>query len=147
MDNRSLMPARFPIQRQDIRAVVEEFYARVRQDEILGPVFGAHVRDWPEHEEKITRFWANAILFERNYSGNPMQVHMNARDVLVEHFPRWLTLFDATLHDQLTSDLARQWSHLAHRIERGLSMGVEEHRRPADAVPNLLPGSSHNATG
>jgi len=132
-----LITPRFSVNRNDIGAVVEAFYARVRQDEELGPVSAAHVHDWPAHEEKITRFWANAILFERAYYGNPMQVHMKAGNVHAAHFPKWLALFASTLHDHLPPEPAAGWSQLAHRIGRGLSMGVEEYHRPPDAVPDL----------
>ena len=121
-------------------AVVHAFYARVRQDDDLGPVFAAHIHDWPTHEEKITRFWANAILFERSYGGNPMQVHMKAGNVHAAHFPKWLALFDATLRENLPPEPASEWSQLAHRIGRGLSMGVEDYCRPANVVPNLSAG-------
>lgn len=50
------MPPRIDIDRTEILRLVRAFYARVRQDETLGPIFAAHVEDWPAHEEKITRF-------------------------------------------------------------------------------------------
>jgi hemoglobin len=65
------LPPRFPISADQIDAVVAEFYAVIRTHPGLGPVFAAHVRDWPAHEAKIARFWRNAILFERSYDGNP----------------------------------------------------------------------------
>ena len=34
---------------QEVTRLVHDFYARVREEERLGPVFEAHVRDWPEH--------------------------------------------------------------------------------------------------
>jgi len=30
----------------DVRNLVDTFYARVRNDEALGPVFDAHIADW-----------------------------------------------------------------------------------------------------
>ena len=40
-------------------------YAAIHQNPGLGPVFAAHVTDWPAHEAKIAAFWRNAILMER----------------------------------------------------------------------------------
>lgn len=128
--------AQFEVSRDEIARVVARFYAEVRRDAVLGPVFAAHVGDWPAHEEKITRFWANAILRERVYDGNPMQVHKAASDVQPAHFAVWLGLFDAVLAQELPEETARRWSALAHRIGRGFQVGLEM-RAPPGAVPNL----------
>ena len=66
-----------------------------------------------------------------------MQKHMEARDVHGAHSPHWLSLFDNVLSAELPSDTALAFSTLAHRIARGLRMGVEDVRTPADAPPTL----------
>ena len=53
---------------------------------------------------------ANALLFEGDYDGNPMQAHMQAQNVKPVHFDHWLGLFDDTLYANLPSHLAIQWS-------------------------------------
>ena len=121
----SALPPRFDVTPAQIDAVVADFYAAIRRHPALGPVFAAHVTDWPEHEAKIAGFWRNAILMERSYDGNPMRTHMQAGDVKAEHFAPWLMLFDETLRRTLPQDAARGWSALAHRIGSGLRMGVE----------------------
>ncbi|EKE43660.1 hypothetical protein OCGS_2392 [Oceaniovalibus guishaninsula JLT2003] len=118
------VPPRIPVTPAEIDRVVARFYARVRRDPDLGPVFAAHVADWPSHEAKIARFWRNALLLERSYDGNPMQVHAAAGNVRAEHFPIWLRLFDATLEEELPLTLAQTWSAMSHRIGRGLSYGL-----------------------
>lgn len=131
--------ARFDITSEQIERVVAVFYTAVRRHEVLGPVFAGHVKDWPEHEDKIVRFWRNAILRERVYDGNPMRVHMAAGDVRADHFTPWLALFDETLRRCLPEAEARGWSALAHRIGAGLRFGVQDLReRRADGVPNLF---------
>lgn len=102
----------------------------------LGPVFAVHVTDWPPHEEKIGKFWRNALLLQREYDGNPMQVHKAAGNVKTRHFAIWLSIFDEVLERELPVDLARAWSGLAHRIGRGLSMGLVDVGCP-NAVPIL----------
>jgi len=79
------LPPRFPVTTFEIDRVVARFYAAVRADPRVGSIF-AHVTDWPGHEAKIARFWLNAILFERDYNGNPMLVHMKAGNVAPMHF-------------------------------------------------------------
>jgi hemoglobin len=120
------MPPRIPVTQAQIDRVVAKFYVRVRAHPALGPVFAAHVADWPTHEEKIGRFWRNALLWQRCYDGNPMQVHAAAGDVRALHFPVWLSLFDAVLESELPRPLALAWSTLAHRIGRGLSYGLPQ---------------------
>ena len=131
------IPPRFDITPEQIDRVVAVFYAAIRRHEVLGPIFGRHVTDWPEHEEKIARFWRNAILYERSYDGNPMRTHMQAGDVKAEHFAPWLMLFDETLRRTLPEDTAAGWSALAHRIGAGLRMGVEDLRERRAGAPIL----------
>jgi hemoglobin len=131
------LPPRIPVTRDQIGAVVRDFYARVRQDPDLGPIFAGHINDWPSHEDKILRFWANALLYERDYDGNPMQVHMDSGDVAPSHFAIWLPLFDEVLFDQLPETTAQSWSALAHRIGKGLRYGLEASLRSPTDVPHL----------
>lgn len=131
------MPPRIPVTRSQIMDVVTQFYERARSDETLGPIFAAHITDWPAHEAKITRFWCNALLYERSYDGNPMQVHMDAGNVTPDHFAIWLPLFDAVLAEVLPSSTAQQWSALAHRIGQGLRFGLESSLAKPGEVPRL----------
>ena len=129
------IPPRFPITEDQIDWVVFRFYARVRAHPVLGPIFWKHVRNWDAHEAKIARFWRNAILFEKSYDGNPMDVHMAAGNVEGPHFAIWLGLFDEVLNAELPPDLAAAWSALAHRIGRGLRLGIEG--AASDGPPKL----------
>jgi hemoglobin len=124
MEARQAPDPRLPLTEADICAVVRRFYACVRVDPALAPVFAAHVTDWPAHEEKITRFWCNAILRQRGYDGNPMQVHQAAGNIRPTHFARWLAVFDETLREELPPEVAASWSLLVHRIGRGLQLGL-----------------------
>ena len=113
------------------------FYARIRKDDTLGPIFAAHVQDWPAHEAKIARFWKKTILHERGYEGNPMMVHRGVSQMRAEHFEIWLALFDETLAEMLTPQTCAAWSALAHRIGRGLRLGIEARDAPEGSVPFL----------
>ena len=131
------MPApRVEITAAEIDAVVAMFYDAVRHHPGLGPVFAAHVADWPAHEEKIARCWRNAILHERSYDGNPLAVHRDAGNVRPGMFEVWLGLFESVLKRNLTAEQAQAWSELAHRIGRGLRAGMVE-RPEKDGVPIL----------
>jgi hemoglobin len=131
--------ARFDITAEQINRVVGAFYGRIRGHPVLGPVFtdrlGTSQAVWLPHEAKIAAFWRNAILFERSYSGNPMQVHRGVAAIEPAHFAMWLALFDEVLDAELDPETARAFSELAHRIGRGLRMGVEAMRQPKDGPP------------
>jgi hemoglobin len=129
-----MIPPRFDVNEDQIARVVATFYARVRNHPGLGPVFAAHVTDWPAHEAKISRFWRNAILHERGYDGNPMAIHRAAGNVRPGMFSVWLGLFESALKLELPPETAAQWSALAHRIGRGLMFGLQG---PAGAPPLL----------
>jgi hemoglobin len=132
-----MMPPRIDMSRPQIERAVATFYARIRTHDELGPIFNGHIQNWPEHEEKISRFWASAILFEGSYEGNPMRAHMHAGDVVPAHFASWLSLFDEVLAEQFNSPQREQWSELAHRMGTGLSGGLADARQPAGAVPRF----------
>lgn len=127
--------ARFPVTPAQIDTVVSEFYAVVRSHPGLGPVFASHVSDWTAHEAKIGRFWRNAILLERVYDGNPMAVHRAAGNVKGPMFDVWLGLFDSVLARNLPPETAAAWSALAHRIGRGMRMGLADE---GTGPPNML---------
>nr|WP_271844411.1 group III truncated hemoglobin [Cognatishimia sp. SS12] len=129
----------FEITPAEVDRIVSVFYARIRRHPELGPIFAAHIAegDWPAHEAKIAQFWRSAILKEGGYAGNPMRVHMSTPDVMPRHFTPWLALFDEVLSAQLSPDAAKAFSALAHRIGRGLRVGLEQVRAPKDAPPIL----------
>ena len=65
----------------ELGELVDRFYAKVRADGMLGPVFNPAVSDWPEHLETLTRFWSSIMLTSGKYHGNPMAAHY-------KHLPR-----------------------------------------------------------
>ena len=66
-----------------------------------------------------------------------MLVHSGISALKLHNFAIWLGLFDQTLTTLLGETEAQDWSHLAHRIGRGLRLGIEVSRKRADALPDL----------
>lgn len=74
--------------------VVDAFYARVRADAELGPIFNDAVHDWPEHLEKLSAFWSSVMLTSGRYKGQPVPAHMKHKTrITPELFERWLALW------------------------------------------------------
>jgi hemoglobin len=76
-----------------ISLMVEEFYASIRSDAMLGPIFDERIDDWPKHLGRMKSFWRSVLHNSGEYAGNPMQKHLAIPGLEFEHFERWLELF------------------------------------------------------
>lgn len=102
-----------------ILAFIRPFYMDVRQHDILGPIFNSHIKDWEAHLAKITEFWAVQTGGPSQYRGGFAGAHMRL-GLQPEFFEHWLALWDFNCQRQLTPDLARYMSALAHELARRL---------------------------
>lgn len=80
-----------------VDALVEEFYAAIRADALLGPIFAERIASWPEHLARMKSFWRSILFNSGEFSGNPMLKHMTIPGLEERHFAHWLTLFYDTL--------------------------------------------------
>ena len=113
------------ISEADLALLVDRFYARVRQDGLIGPLFNAAIHDWPEHLEKLSAFWSSVMLTSGRYKGSPMAAHMHhAGQIRPEMFARWLELWRETARDTLAPDAAEAVSAKAERIAESLQLGL-----------------------
>jgi hemoglobin len=123
-------PAR-PTEAQ-IAALVPAFYARVRRDPLLGPVFGAAVDDWDAHHAKLTAFWSSVMLTSGRYKGSPMQAHLKHRAAIrPEMFARWLMLWGETAREILPAAVAEAFVAKAERIAESLGLALWFRMPPA----------------
>ena len=92
----------------DVKTLVDRFYGKVRSDELLAPIFNERIRDrWPEHLEKMYRFWQTVLLGEHTYMGSPFPPHANL-PVNKTHFDQWLRLFKETLDEFFRGEKANE---------------------------------------
>ena len=109
----------------ELATLVDAFYAKVRADEVLGPVFNAAVDDWPEHLEKLASFWSSVMLTTGRYKGNPMATHIkHAQALRPEMFDRWLALWGETAGEILSPDAATLIRVKAERIAESLKLAL-----------------------
>jgi hemoglobin len=106
-----------------IERLVRGFYARVRQDPLIGPVFDARIRDWEPHLQRMCAFWSSVALMSGRYHGQPMPKHLPL-PVDGRHFDRWLELFEATARDLCPAKAAEHFVERARRIAESLELGV-----------------------
>lgn len=88
----------------DIKILVDAFYTKVRQDDILGHIFENKIADrWPLHLDKMYRFWQTILLREHTYFGTPFPPHAHL-PVEAEHFERWKKLFFETIDENFEGE-------------------------------------------
>jgi hemoglobin len=118
------MPASPELDDTQLRALVERFYARIRQDPELGPIFNDVIHDWPEHLTKLTNFWSSMMLSSGQYQGNPMQAHFRQKSRLTPAlFARWLELWRETSAETLPPASAAAIQAKAARMAENLQRG------------------------
>ncbi len=59
-----------------IETLIRGFYARVRKDPLLAPIFESRISDWEPHLDNMFAFWSSLTLQTGRYHGQPMAKHM-----------------------------------------------------------------------
>lgn len=118
-----------------IRGLVDAFYAKVRADAVLGPIFNARIHDWDEHLAKLADFWSSIVMMSGRYKGRPMPVHVAIPEISDAHFGRWLALFAETAAEVCPPQAAHMFSDRATRIAESLKAGIAIARRESAAAP------------
>ncbi len=112
-----------------ILKLIKPFYADVRQHELLGPIFNAHIQDWPAHLEKIADFWALQAGGESKYRGGFAGAHMRL-GLQPEHFQNWIALWEYNNARSLPPSEAAEMNALAHELGRRL-FALTQGRNPS----------------
>ncbi|SDX86026.1 group III truncated hemoglobin [Citreimonas salinaria] len=115
--------------------LVHAFYAKVRGDAMLGPIFADRITDWEPHLERMVAFWSSVALMTGRYHGAPVPKHAGL-PVTWDHFERWLALFRATADEVCTPEGAAHVVERAERIARSLHMAAVDTQR-SGSVPSL----------
>ncbi|WP_292053773.1 MULTISPECIES: group III truncated hemoglobin [unclassified Brevundimonas] len=106
-----------------IDRLVDTFYGRVQNDDLIGPVFADVIGDWTPHLEQMKLFWSSVALSTGVYQGRPMPKHLKL-PIDARHFDRWLHLFESTASDICTPVQAEHFMVRARRIAQSLELGV-----------------------
>jgi hemoglobin len=106
-----------------IEQLVRAFYARVRADVVLAPVFETRIADWEPHLQRMCAFWSSVALMSGRYHGTPMAKHVPL-PVDAGHFDRWLELFETTAREICPPAAALHFAELARRIAASLELGI-----------------------
>ena len=132
-----------------IEGLVRGFYAKVRADAVLAPIFEARIKDWEPHLAQMCAFCSSVALMTGRYHGTPMAKHLPL-PVDAAHFDRWLALFETTARELCPPQAEAHFVERARRIAASLELGVagahgvmlgkgERFRRhEAEAVPGAV---------
>lgn len=121
---------------EDITLMVDHFYAMIREDEVLGPIFNGHIDDWDEHLVKLRDFWSSMLLRTGRFDGAPMPKHVALPELSAPLFQRWLALFAESLEEHPNQPMARMAHEMASRIAQRLWLGYQmAHHPDRQAVP------------
>ncbi len=114
----------------DVRRMVEGFYAKVLQDDILRDIFLETAQvNLEEHLPRICKYWEKLLLGIQGYSRHTMNIHrrLHAKRPLQAHeFERWLQLFCANVNEQFAGETAERAKRVAHNVAANMQtrMGV-----------------------
>lgn len=118
----------------DIKLIVDSFYGEIRQDDMLGHIFNDKIQDrWPEHLNKMYRFWQTVLLDDHTYYGSPFVPHAYL-PVDGEHFERWIQIFDETVDTHFEGFKAERAKWQGHRMAEMFLMKIQ-YIRDKDVIP------------
>lgn len=113
----------------DIKKLVDSFYSKVKEDELLKDIFNNVIEDrWPEHLEKMYTFWQTVLLGEHTYYGAPFMPHANL-PVSKKHFDRWLALFFETLDELFEGEKAEEAKWRATKMADMFQLKIAQYQQ------------------
>jgi hemoglobin len=93
-----MMNAEVVITEAEIADLVDRFYAKVRVDSEIGPVFNHAIHNWDAHLALLKDFWSTVLRATGRYKGNPLLAHFPL-PIEERYFARWLALFSETANE------------------------------------------------
>jgi hemoglobin len=108
-----------------IERIVRGFYAKIRTDDELGPIFESVVQgNWEPHLLKMMDFWSSVMLKTDRYNGRPLPKHRALTQVRPAHFDRWLELFRENAREVCTDDAAKRLIKRAELIAESFKLSM-----------------------
>jgi len=115
-----------------IAELVDTFYGKVREDQLLGPIFAQAIgTDWKPHLDKMKAFWSSVLLASSTYKGNPMIAHLQLPRLTLHHFERWLQLWRESAAGLCSEDVASRFIQRAQTIGERLLYAISTYHEAA----------------
>lgn len=119
----------------DIKILVDNFYTKIRDEKLLGPIFNGIIGDnWPAHLTKMYGFWQTLLLDTPAYSGSPFLKHAKL-PIAKEHFDKWMELFTETLDEHFSGAKADEAKWRAARMSEMFQYKLDYYKNnPAEPL-------------
>jgi len=122
--------------RSEVFELVNTFYARIRKDDFLGPIFNkmlATEEIWVEHLEKLTDFWETNLFAVMKFKGNPMAAHQKVdkafnHSITQDHFYEWLKLWNSAVDSLFEGEKAKLAKERARRMSTHLHINMWQNK-------------------
>lgn len=113
------------VDEEGLARLVNRFYAAVRADALIGPLFNDAIDDWPHHLEKLAAFWSSLMLSSGRYKGMPMAAHLKHRArITPAMFDRWLVLWREATEAEMPPAAAQSMQAKAARIAESFKLAL-----------------------
>lgn len=121
---------------EDIKLLVDTFYEKVRENDMLSPIFNSIIKDrWPQHLEKMYRFWQTVLLQEHTYFGSPFPSHAKL-PIEQQHFDIWLRLWHTTIDNHFKGEKATEAKWRGDKMAVMFEIKIQHYRKVG--IKNLL---------
>ncbi|MEU1628870.1 group III truncated hemoglobin [Streptomyces sp. NPDC020096] len=131
--------------RDDVLALLDDFYRDVLTDDVLAPAFEAVGADVPAHLPIIADFWAGQLFDHSAYRGGLLRAHQRVHTeypLTEAHFTRWVLLWNRTVDARWSGSVAERAKAQAARIATAMRGRLDGQQRAAamdPADPSALP--------
>ncbi len=124
--------------RADVKLLVDEFYVKVRADNLLGPIFNKIITDWDSHLDHLTTFWESSLFIgkklDKKYIGNPLEAHEKVdkavnHSISEMHFGVWLNLWHATIDQYFEGEIADNAKRRARKMGTFMYLNIFKARQ------------------
>lgn len=135
------------ITEESVGALVTAFYAKIRRDPVLAPIFETALAGrWDAHMATMREFWRSALRVERGYRSDMLAAHRKLGPLPHAAFARWLALFRETVAENFAQEPAAVILDRAEKTARNLESalldggrtGRDSHLPPESAAPGAL---------
>ena len=124
--------------RADIELLVNEFYKKVKADDLIGYIFTEVAKiNWEKHLPHMYDFWENTLFYTGAYEGNPMELHKHLHRVMplkTEHFAQWNKLFLSTVDELYKGKNAKLAKQRAISISTVMQIKILKEYTPFDNI-------------
>jgi hemoglobin len=113
----------------DVKFLVDHFYAKVQVDDLLGPIFNSRLEGrWEQHHKRLYRFWNTILLRKPDYYGKPVEMHFDM-NIGGEHFSRWLEIWNETVQNNFEGTIAERALLRGKTMAMAFLEKIEKHRQ------------------